>query len=163
MTRRTQTVSPWIELTLVVREEQMQPEVDYGDGEDDLDVLMRSPPQIVEVTTKVKAKRDYIRYFFGRRDLREGVELHFTNGHIWVVQESFEAVSALLPGFTEVHSNGAPTAILVNPDTVRFFHGHFPPLGSTEAPAGSRVTFPNGNKLEVTESYDELNAKFGMN
>lgn len=161
--RRTVTVPAWIELTMVVREQQTDASYSYGDGEDDGDVTMIRPPQTVEVTVKAKAKREFIRYFFKRRDAQAGSELHFTNGHIWIVQEPLDHLKTVLPGFVEVHSSGAPSEIMVHPDNVRFFHGLVPPLGSSTIPAGSVLTFPNGHKLAVTEGYDDLNAKFGLN
>lgn len=159
----TMTAVPsWVELTMVVREEQTVPNHEYGDGEDDEDIVTTEPAQTIEITTKAKVQRGFVRYFMSRRDNQSGSELHFTNGHVMIVQEGLADIGNMLPGFVPVHCSGAPSEVQVNPENVRFLHGHVPALGGTEA-SGSRLTFPNGNKLEVLDSYDELAARFGVN
>lgn len=153
------SVPNWIELTMVAREEPVATQ--SGDGEDDGE--LEAQITTVEIVTKTKVQRAHVRYFYGRRDAQPGSEVHFTNGHVMIVQEPLEAVKGLLPGFVEVHVSGAPSEVMVNPTNVRFMHGHVAQLGSSEAPTGTRLTFPNGNKLEVTEGYDELAPQFGVN
>lgn len=157
-------VASWLELTMVVREEQQTAPVQYGDGEDDGDILAESAAATtVEIVTKAKMQRAWIRYFYARRDAQPGSEVHFTNGHIMIVQEPLADVKAVLPGFVEVHASGAPSEIMVNPATVRFLHGHVAPLSGGAATPGTRLTFPNGNKLEVSEAYEALAGQFGCN
>lgn len=158
------TAASWIVLTMVVREEQVRGEPTMiGDGEDDGVLLTNADVSIVEITTKTRTARIYIRYFYARRDAQVGSEVHLTNGHVMIVQEPLDEVKAMLPGFVEVHASGAPSEIMVNPTTVRFMHGHYPQLGQTQAEPGSKLTFANGHKLEVTESFDELAGQFGVN
>lgn len=158
------SVPNWIELTMVVREEQVASPSAHHNGEDDDDgANLEARITIVEIVTKAKLQRNYVRYFYGRRDDQPGSEIHFTNGHVMIVQEPLAAVKALLPGFVETHVSGAPSEVLINPTKVRFMHGHVAQLGSNEVQPGTRLTFPNGNKLEVTESYDELAPQFGIN
>ena len=164
------SVPNWIELTMVAREEQrpvtsVEPnemangEDDGPSGSEDFEVATTT----VEIVTKVNLQRGHIRYFFSRRDGQSGCEVHSTNGHVMIVQEPLETVKNLLPGFVEVHSSGAPSEVMVNPTNVRFYHGHYPRLGSTEAEPGTKLTFPNGHPFHVTESYEEVKALFGVN
>lgn len=158
MTRRnTNNVlqSSFVEMTKVVREQATEAQVMIGDGEDDGEQVLTSPPT-VEVVTKVKARPEFIRYIFARRDNRPGSEVYFTNGHIFVVQDTVAALKVILPTFVDVHSSGAPSDILVNPALVRYFE-------AVVDGTGSLLSFPNGNKLLVTETYDELYGKFAAN
>lgn len=158
------TAASWIVLTMVAREDQVRAEPTViGDGEDDGDILSDATVTTVEVVTKAKVARAHVRYFYGRRDAQVGSEVHFTNGHVMIVQEPLADVKNMLPGFVEVHVSGAPSEVMINPATVRFMHGHYPQLGQIAAEPGSKLTFVNGHGLEVSESFDELAGQFGIN
>lgn len=159
------SVSTFIKFTRVTGD---QPATPTGDGEDD-GVMFEAPESGgADITEKFSLRGSQIRYFIKRRDNKPGSEVFSINGNVQIVQETPEHIAEKLPQAVKLHSVtfgasrrvmlGSPVDIHVNPDVVRSF-GPFRNGGDSE---GSLLTFPNGNKLAVTESYDEVGALPGF-
>ena len=161
----TTLAARFVELTLVEGEERTNADDnDIDFGEDDGLPARREATPPAELTQPFLTQSAHIRYFHQRRDGRAGAEVWFVNGSVYIVQDTLDALADKLPTFVKLSSKkpldtsnsiaGSAVPVYINPSNFRNAHPQL--RGQSLGDHKTLINFPNGNKLPVMESYDEV-------